>query len=105
MVTDVLAQDDTPQLFVHSAKYVVLDAGAAIVSEEPDPTYEPPHDPEYQFRVVPLPPAAVSVIFGKTPWQKLEWSTIADAGATGNGLIMTVVLAQVEAPQDVDHEA
>ena len=83
----------------------MVDAGAAIVKGLPVPTSVPPQDPEYQFKVVPLPPADVRVIVGKTPGQKLEWSTIADVGTVGKGLIVTVVLAQAEVPHGVVHEA
>jgi hypothetical protein len=71
IVTVVLSQVELPQKSSQDAKYVVVEAGVGIVNGLPVPTSVPPQASEYQFRVVPRPPIAVSVMFAKSPSQKL----------------------------------
>jgi len=81
-------------------------AGAGMFTPEPDATGEPPpHDPAYQFSVVPDPPLAESRIVPASPGQICERSTEADAGAVLSLSTETVMLAHAELPQEVSHRA
>jgi len=80
----------------------VDDAGAEIVKEDPDPRNVPPHDPEYQLRVLPLPPDALRVIVGNAPAQKLGWSTLAEVGAAGKEFPETGKHAGPDVPHRLD---
>jgi hypothetical protein len=51
----------------------------------------------YQWQVVPEPPVAVNVLLDSE--QIEDGLAEADVGATGSGLTVTVVVAQVELPQ------
>ena len=62
----------------------------------PVPTSVPPQLPVYHLQVVPDPPVAVSVLLA--PEQIVVGLAEADVGATGSGLTVTVVVAQVELP-------
>ena len=77
-------------------------AGAGIVILVPELINEPPHEPEYQFIVVPMPPFPVSVILANVPVQKLLLSTVADVGAIGTGLLDTGKQAGPDDPHKFD---
>jgi hypothetical protein len=95
-ITATLAHELTPHgRASQRAKYCVDVLGAGIISGVPEPTNAPPHAPEYHLRVTPEPPEALSVIIGKSPWQKVPWSTATPVGATGSTFTVTVTLAQV----------
>ena len=66
-------------------------------SDVPVPTRVPPQLPVYQAQVVPDPPVAVNVLLA--PEQIVVGLADADVGATGSGLTVTDVVAQVELPQ------
>ena len=63
----------------------------------PVPARVPPQLPVYQAQVVPEPPVAVRVLLA--PEQIVVGLADADVGATGSGLTVTDVVAQVELPQ------
>ena len=60
-------------------------------------TRVPPQLPVYQAHVLPDPPLTVRVLLA--PEQMVAGLADADVGATGSGLTVTDVVAQVEAPQ------
>ena len=61
------------------------------------PTVVPPQLPVIHLRVVPDPPVAVNVLL--CPELIVDGLADAEVGATGSGLTVTVVVAQVELPQ------
>ena len=63
----------------------------------PVPTAVPPQLPVYQAQVLPDPPEAVSVLLA--PEQMVAGLADAEVGATGSGLTVKLVVAQVELPQ------
>ena len=63
----------------------------------PVPAAVPPQLPVYHAQVVPDPPVAVNVLL--EPEHIVDGAALADVGATGSGLTVTVVLWQVELPQ------
>ena len=63
----------------------------------PVPARVPPQLPVYHAQVAPDPPVAVNVLFD--PEQIAVGLADADVGATGSGLTVTDVVAQVEFPQ------
>ena len=67
------------------------------VTDVPVPTSVPPQLPVYHPQLVPDPPVAVNVLL--PPAQIADGLAEADVGATGSGLTVTDVVAQVELPQ------
>ena len=65
--------------------------------DKPVPASVPPQIPVYHLQLVPDPPVAVRVVLA--PTQIAAGLANADVGATGNGLTVTDVVAQVELPQ------
>ena len=63
----------------------------------PVPTNVPPQLPVYHLQLVPDPPVAVNVLLDSE--QIEDGLADADVGATGSGLTVTDVVAQVELPQ------
>ena len=63
----------------------------------PIPTAVPPQLPVYHAQVLPDPPEAVSVLLA--PEQMVAGLADAEVGATGSGLTVKLVVAQVELPQ------
>ena len=63
----------------------------------PVPAAVPPQLPVYQAQVVPEPPTAVNVLLA--PEQIVDGAALADVGAVGSGVTVTVVVWQVELPQ------
>lgn len=81
---------------------MVVTVGEGIVRGVPfvEPSNVPPHEPEYQFRVVPEPPVTLSMMLPASSAQNPERSDIADAGATGSGRTMSVAgLLVTKTPQ------
>ena len=74
----------------------MVEAGLTVI-DVPVPAAVPPQLPVYQAQVVPDPPVAVNVLLA--PEQIVVGLADADAGATGSGLTVTDVVAQVELPQ------
>ena len=73
--------------------------GFASTNGVPEPTKVPPQLLVYHLRVVPEPPVAERLILPPASEQKLFTSLAADVGATGAGITVTVVLAQLELAQ------
>jgi hypothetical protein len=73
--------------------------GAAITKGVPVPTSVPvPQVPLYHFKVPPEPPVAVKVTEPPSFEQIAVLSALAEAGATGAGVTLIVVLIQAELP-------
>ena len=75
---------------------MVVEVGLTA-SDVPVPASVPPQLPVYQLQVVPDPPVAVNVLLA--PEQIAVGLADAEVGATGSGLTVTDVVAQVELPQ------
>ena len=69
----------------------------ATTIDVPVPTKVPPQLPVDHLQSVPDPPVAVNVLLA--PEQIVVGLADADVGATGSGLTVTDVVAQVELPQ------
>jgi hypothetical protein len=76
---------------------VVPTGGLAITSGFPVPTRVPPHVPEYQFNITPLPPVAVRV--SGVNVHRFEALGVTAVGATGTLYTVMVIEAHPEAPQ------
>ena len=74
----------------------MVEVGLTVI-DVPAPTRVPPQLPVYHLQVVPDPPVAVSVLL--EPEQIVDGLADASVGATGIGLTVTDVVAQVELPQ------
>ena len=74
----------------------MVEVGVTVI-DVPVPTGVPPQLPVYHLQSVPDPPVAVRVLLA--PEQIMVGLADADVGATGSGLTVTDVVAQVELPQ------
>ena len=74
----------------------MVEVGLTVI-DVPVPASVPPQLPVYHLQLVPDPPVAVNVLLA--PEQIVAGLADADVGATGSGLTVTVVVAQVELPQ------
>jgi len=74
----------------------VVEVGLTSI-DVPVPTSVPPQLPVYHLQFSPEPPVAVNVLLD--PEQIVDGLADADVGATGSGLTVTDVVAQVELPQ------
>lgn len=79
--------------------------GDAKFNGFPEPTNEVPHPEVYQATDVPEPPVTLKFIVPASSAQKLLRSTLANVGATGKGLTVTVTLWQLEFPHELSHRA
>ena len=74
----------------------MVEVGLTVI-DVPVPAAVPPQLPVYHLQSVPDPPVAVNVLL--VPEQIVVGLADADVGATGSGLTVTDVVAQVELPQ------
>ena len=73
-----------------------MEVGLTVI-DVPVPAAVPPQLPVYHLQLSPDPPVAVNVLLA--PEQIVVGLADADVGATGSGLTVTDVVAQVEFPQ------
>ena len=74
----------------------MVEVGLTVI-DVPVPASVPPQLAVYHLQSVPDPPVAVNVLLA--PEQIVVGLADADVGATGSGLTVTEVVAQVEFPQ------
>lgn len=74
--------------------------GEAIFKGFPEPTDVVPQPEVYHATEVPEPPVTLRLIVPASSAQKLFRSTLANVGATGKALTVTVMLWHVEFPQE-----
>ena len=84
---------------------MVVTIGEAMLKGFPVPIEVPPQLEVYHPRVVPDPPTTLKLILPASSAQKLFLSLAAETGAIGNGLMVTVTLAQAEFPQAFSQRA
>ena len=74
----------------------MVEVGLTVI-DVPVPAAVPPQLPVYHAQVVPDPPVAVKVLLA--PEQIVDGLALAEVGAAGAALTVTVVVWQVELPQ------
>ena len=75
---------------------MVVDAGETV-TEAPEVTYAPPHEPVYHFQIAPsvlrLPPVMLNVV--DAPTHIVDGEEPAEVPATDNGFTVTFVFTHV----------